>query len=341
VRRIFGSLFVAMVLFARGASAGEGELALRYEPTEGCPSRAEFEALVLARTRHVRFTDGASRRSLVTLAHAKRGFVGSLTLEGAPGRAMREIEAPTCPQLADAMSLVVALAVDPEALLTPEAPATPPAPPASPAPPAPPASVPEPIPEPSAVLSAPSPEPAPILPPPVSRHGFSLGAAVALETDIAPDPVMGVALRAEYEVASSSWVAPSFGVELAGAASNLIEAAPAVAVRFATVRLDACPARALLGATGVTLRACGAAALGVLDARGVGAPKPEDALRGWVDAEIELRARWDARRWFLGIDGGPVLPVTRPKFVFELPYQFVYEVPQVCVRTELFAGVRF
>jgi hypothetical protein len=114
-----------------------------------------------------------------------------------------------------------------------------------------------------------------------------------------------------------------------------------VAVWFATARVDAGPARAVLGATGATLRGCGAAAVGVLDARGVGAPRPETALRGWVDAELELRARWDARPWFVGIDGGPVVPVTRPKFVFELPYHFVYEVSQVCVRTELFAGLRF
>jgi hypothetical protein len=164
---------------------------------------------------------------------------------------------------------------------------------------------------------------------------------VELETDVAPDPVTGLALRAEYEVASASWLAPSFGVELAGGASNLIEGASDVAVWLATVRLDACPARALLGGTGVTLRACGAAAFGLLDARGVGAPSPETALRGWVDAELGLRARWEARGWFLGMEGGPVVPIVRPKFVFLQPYHFVYEVPLVGALTALFAGVRF
>jgi hypothetical protein len=344
VRRISVPSFVALALFAPGASAAGSELALRYDAPDGCPSRAEFEALVLARTRQIRFADRASRQSSVVLAPAKGSFKGTFALEAPAGRAVREIEAPTCSQAADAMSLVVALAFDPEAVVATGM---------SPAPPA----LPAPVPDPGAELAALSPEPPqvasayedgsahrPALPPQAaaaSPQAFTVGVAVELETAVAPDPVTGIALRAEYEVASSSWLAPSFGVELGGAASNVIEGASGVAVWFATVRFDACPARALLGGTGVTLRACAATALGLLDARGVGAPNPETAVRPWVDAELGLRARWEARRWFVGIDGGPIVPVTRPKFVFLQPYHFVYEVPQVGVLASLFAGVRF
>jgi hypothetical protein len=270
---------------------------------------------------------------------------------------VRQIEARTCSQAADAMSLVLALAVDPEGVVASGAQAVgtaAPALPASPAPapdpgPAPAMLSPEPSPAPPAALLLPAPDPAKVVsaqeaaPPPAtaSPHGFSLGAAVELETAVAPEPVAGVALRAEYEVASSSWLAPSFGAAFAGAASNVVEGAPDVAVRFATIRLDACPARVLLGGTGVTVRACGATAFGLLEARGVGAPNPETATRGWVDAELGVRVRWEARRWFVGLDGGAAAPITRPKFVFLKPYQFVYEVPPIGALTALIAGVRF
>jgi hypothetical protein len=362
---LFAFLLFALVLLARSAPADEGDLALRYEAAaEGCPSRGEFAALVLARTPHVRLTDDAARRWSVVLERRKGVFRGAFAVDGPGGRATREIEASTCTQLADAMSLVVALAVDPEAVLTPGLPPTAPqaSDPEAPRGPAPPAPVADPVaalavssselsPEPS-TAAAPAPallaHEAPSANGPVSPRTtatpsprrIAVGIAVELETDVAPEPVTGVALRAEYEMASSSWLAPSFGAELAGAASNVIEGAPEVAVWFATLRLDVCPARAALGRTGVTVRACGAAAFGVVAARGVGAPNPDTAVRGWVDADLGLRARWEASRWFLGIEGGPVVPVTVPKFVFEQPYRFVYEA-QVGVRTALFAGVRF
>jgi hypothetical protein len=354
VRRTPGSLFVALALFTRGASADGGELALSYEAADGCPSRAEFEALVLARTRHIRFTDQAPRRSSVVLSPARGSVRGIFALEAPAGRAVRQIEARTCSQAADAMSLVVALAVDPEGVAASAVKAVQLAAPALPASPAPdpgPALVelsPEPSSAPPAAPALLAPEPPKVVsaqeaaaPAAVSPHGFSLGAAVEVETALAPQPVAGVALRGEYEVASSSWLAPSFGAELAGAASNVVEGAPDVAVWFATMRLDACPARVRLGGTGLTLRACGATAFGLLEARGVGAPNPETAVRGWVDAELRLRARWEGHRWFVGFDGGAVAPITRPKFVFLKPYQFVYEASQVGVLTALFAGVRF
>jgi hypothetical protein len=288
----------------------------------------------------------------VVVVRKDSGFAGTFALVGPAGRALRTIEAPTCAQLTDAMSLVAALAVDPEASLASgeppastldaaEVPAAPsPSPGRVPAPPVPP----PPAPSTPAQLPPPPAASEPASPPLAvsTRNRFELGAAIELMTAIAPEVVTGFGLRADYEPRSSpaSWLAPSFGAELAGAASNVFQPAPALVVSLVTVRLDACPLRVPLGAA-LSLRACGAVGLALLVARGVGAPTAETAVRPWVDAEGWLRVRWEDRRWFVGLDGGPLVPITRPTFVFLNPHTVVYEVRAAGVLTALSAGMRF
>jgi hypothetical protein len=114
-----------------------------------------------------------------------------------------------------------------------------------------------------------------------------------------------------------------------------------VKVWLAIARLDGCPFRLPTGSTGVSLRACGELAFALLYAEGIGAPNPGSAVRPWVDAELRVRARWDSPRWFAGVDVGPLMPLTRPTFVFLQPRIVVYEVPAVGVVGSLGAGTHF
>jgi hypothetical protein len=162
-------------------------------------------------------------------------------------------------------------------------------------------------------------------------------------------------VRAEFESPSPALLSPSFGAEIAWATSGLIERATGVRVSLAIARFDACPLRVTFGATGLSLRPCGALAGALLYAEGVGAPTPQRAFRPWVDAELWLRTRWDGTspapagawskperpRWFFAFDVGLVVPVTRPTFVFLLPRVVVHEVPPAGAMAALGAGSRF
>jgi len=98
--------------------AGEEPAAFQlvYTASAGCPNEADFVSRVTARTQHARLAKpGEDRRTFVVSLQAEgRRTKGSLTLEGPGGRTeTREIVAETCEQAARAMSLIMALALDP------------------------------------------------------------------------------------------------------------------------------------------------------------------------------------------------------------------------------------
>lgn len=104
-----------------GSAVGRTEAAstafqLVYTASDGCPSEADFIALVVARTHHARLArPGEDRRTFVVSLRAEgRRTRGSLALQGPGGTTeTREIVAESCEQAARAVSLIVALALDP------------------------------------------------------------------------------------------------------------------------------------------------------------------------------------------------------------------------------------
>jgi hypothetical protein len=334
---------LSFLAFAPRAGAEERALALRYEAPDGCPARAAFETLVLARTRRVRFDDTSARHASVAIAFEDDRYVGALEIEAREGardgarRARRTVEAPTCSQLAEAVALVAALAIDPEATTEP-IPTPPPAPDPPPDPTFAPAIAPKPAPPPAAADST-APRSSAARSPP-ARSRWAIGGGLRFDGIGAPDPIVAIAGRGEYQIVTSSLFSPSFGAEVAAGTSDLLGHGRGVDVSFALVRLDACPAKIAIAVTGVALRACGGAALGLFRAVGVGVSTPETALRPWLDAEARLRTRWERSHWFVGFDVGPTFPITRPTFVFLQPRRVVYQTPAIGLAAAFTLGMQ-
>ena len=197
-----------------------------------CASRADVLALVARRSTRIRFVDGAAAGGgpalRVTLDATPAGAVaGALTVEWPDGtRADRRLTAPTCAETADAVALVIVLALDPAAAAR-EPPAAPsPARPstqrprAAPAPssaPSPPASQAPPVDAPASEPSPPERERVPA-PPPAPDETTSRPPAAPPESPPPTVPAPDVAV----EVAAAAPPIPPVYRSAVGAAARVI-----------------------------------------------------------------------------------------------------------------------
>lgn len=114
---------VALLTFHLGnarraiAQSVEEPIRLSYRALPSCPSREEFLGKLRerARVREAKPEEPA-RHFEVTIEGSRRGFSGHLVIYGAEGKSARQLEAPTCAELARALTLVARLAVDPSAI---------------------------------------------------------------------------------------------------------------------------------------------------------------------------------------------------------------------------------
>src|SRR5579871_4186983 len=130
---------VGAPLAAQAAPADEHAIRLEYAAHDGCPDALGFFWYVRARTQHLRLAAEGEPADLakITIVRNAERSVGTLELPPFEGRPFsREVEAPTCADVVLALSLVVALAYDPDATTTfPSTVTAPPAPEAAPIPP--------------------------------------------------------------------------------------------------------------------------------------------------------------------------------------------------------------
>jgi len=94
------------------ARADEEVVELRYTAPPGCPERDGVEAAIRARTPNVRLAAPARRVFAITIEAVPEGFHGTLVVDRV---ADKELSAPRCDDLATALALVTALAIDPAA----------------------------------------------------------------------------------------------------------------------------------------------------------------------------------------------------------------------------------
>jgi hypothetical protein len=113
---------IAVVAVTGVARAGGDEAAperedveLRYSAPPECPDRAALEAAIAERAPAARFVAGAARVFAVTVTTSAEGFAGELSVAGDDGPAARNLTAARCDDLAGALALIVALAIDPSA----------------------------------------------------------------------------------------------------------------------------------------------------------------------------------------------------------------------------------
>ena len=112
---------VALAWLAPSAAKAEGAtLAARYTAPASCPDGSAFVREVAARTTKVVVSIAPDEaETTVAIETDTEGYVGKLTIAGA---APREVHASTCEETTAALSFVLALAYDPDAIASPAAP---------------------------------------------------------------------------------------------------------------------------------------------------------------------------------------------------------------------------
>jgi hypothetical protein len=116
-----GAIFSLTATEARAQSdapSDEGNMGLSFSAPQSCQDRSAFISRVQAYTSKAHFTDDAAGR-LFAVSIAEAGpeqLIGNLEIVSASERATRTVSGKTCPELLDALALMTALAIDPDAL---------------------------------------------------------------------------------------------------------------------------------------------------------------------------------------------------------------------------------
>ncbi len=325
---------------------------LEYAAPGNCPTAQDFAASVKGRTAQAELTDDEALAAValhVTVRPTGSSYAGHMDMVAHPGAtSARDVEDLRCADVVDALALVTALAVDPNAT-SPRA-APPPAaskadtpPPVAPAPepppvPPPPPAPPPPIAAPSAAPSAPSAGP-PARQREPRRWHLGVGASAALLGDVAPDVMLGGAGYVELGASGGGAFRPSVRVSLLAATNGAFEAR-AAAFTLLSAQVDGCPVR--LGGDVLSLRPCAAVQVGDLLAAGIDVASPIHAADPWFALGLLARARWAPWRAgpFLEVEGGVEVPITRPTFEFDAPVVVVHQ-PGTAPCASLGAGVPF
>lgn len=333
-------LVLAALLVATNARAdGTEPIRIQVSAPDGCPGADAFTAEVGARTARARVAapGEAARSFTVTIVLAGKKAHGTLVIEdpqGAGGH--REVSGESCAEVASALALVTALAIDPRAstaarvpIRPPPPPPPPPLPPAPRTPPAP--RAPEPPPPWTALpWWGPVGPPLPAFPmnPSTARWRLATALRAGATSAIAPglvptfsgaieiarlDGVLSPALRLSYLQADSGYAPVGGGPQRA---------------RFTLVagRVEICPIRlAIFGA--ISAAPCALFEAGALAAVGLSPFAPTAASRPWAAPGLLGRVQIDVfGDAMVEIDGGALFPVVRDTFYFA-PSLTAHEVP--------------
>ena len=295
-----------------------------YRSSEGCPDGSAFVERLHGAAEGAKLATAGDRIDFVVTLGLKAGHAfGQLERQTAEGRvAVRELEAPQCEEVADAVALTLTLALEPHAAqvgaspeATTAAAATTSAQPAQPNPTsAAPGEVPR-------ASNATAPNPVAHTPAPTStkaapqgaRHTrrWLAGADATFYKGSLPDPLLGARLFVELG-ADAPWHGSSARVG-GFFMQRARETNPDVDLLIAGGRLDACPL-ALFGPV-VELRPCVALELGWERARGTSSTGVSDAAL-WAAGSASARIAWHASR-IVGVEAelGVSVPFTRYELV--------------------------
>jgi hypothetical protein len=260
----------------------------------------------------------------------------------------RRVQAETCDEVADALALVVALAIDPRAPLAPPMPlstsheGSSPAADAGVAPP-----VASPIPRQTVPLDRPPitqsavEDARPRSPPDRrSQKALSAGLDAALDLGVSPVPLFGPSLNVGWQSTNLALFSPSLRLAFDRAVSGTISVPNGTAAFTWTVgRLDACPVARVLHR--LRLTACLRIEAGTLEVAGGDIIAPQTKLRLWLATGALARGEWTfLEPLFVNIEAGGNIRATNDRFLF-LPDTTVYRVPLVGVSAAGGLGAHF
>jgi hypothetical protein len=338
--RVVAGVVVSGVSLAAEPAPTPHSVALEYQAADGCPDAAFFAREVRSRTSQVAFTQGSevSRSFKVVVQSTPGSYSGFLGVADARGPlSERRFEAAKCEDVIVALALVAALAVDPNASAAPADSAK-----AEEATPAKRSEVGEPA----------KPAPAPVAgpqifdrrPPPARARPWiwSSGPAIGVLTATTTAPLLSIGWSVEVEEKRSGFAPGARLMPFFAETGTTGPSGDSAEFRLIAARAEGC-ALALPLSRGVRVRPCLGVDTGVLQARGVGAERPRSNEAFWLSVVLDLRLQLTVmNRFFVEVAGGPVIPVTRPTFVFERPLLVVHEVPWLAAHAGLAAaGTQF
>lgn len=309
-------LSIVFLPFEAGATPSEGPRFGYQAPVE-CPTGADFAAQVAARTSSFRAPSSPFALT-VAIEPDAHGLVGRVTFARAEQSTVRELRAARCNELVQALTLIVAILIDPQASVTPT---------------------------PTDENLAPSvqlpPAAAPARPPPPTPIWFIAGPEVALDTAVTREAAVVGRLffgigRGDHSLALSS-------ARLSFSRVSAHESSPVSSYRAEfvreTARLDGCLLR--LRAGGLAFEPCPFIELGRLRAIGIHSTGSATRNQLWSSLGLVLRPTWTfSRRLVLGAGIGVQLPLGRYRFSFTGEPE-VTHTPVVGFEASFGLGVRF
>jgi hypothetical protein len=323
LRRV--SLAMAALLWLAGAPparADEEVVELQYVAPSGCPARDRVEAAIRARTPNVRLAAQARRVFAITIEAAADGFHGTLVVDRI---ADKELSAPRCDDLATALALVTALAIDPtaSALARPTSPGTGGTGGAG-----------------EAVEAVEAGGPAE-----AGERAWSFEADLdgMVEAGVSPGALFAAVIEGRATVRRT------YQLELAAIAGRDSTARDGAQAQFTwlAARLGGCrrwlpwSGSGRRGRWGMTAGACGNFEVGAVRARGEMIVNQRDLTRLWLAAGVHASAQVPlGSRIFGQLQLGASLPLVRDRYLFA-PNVEVHETPSVTGWLVLGVGVRF
>ena len=303
---------------------------LEYWAEGQCPDAVEFARQIQTRAPRLRpaESDEPALGFYAELVDRRGSATGRLTARSSDGReVVREVRGPTCDDVATALALIAALAADPAQ------PAEAPARAAKPAPP--PRAEPEPGAEPS--------EPVLLMPPdPTQRWTFGVGAGLAFDSSIAPNPGYGLSIAFDAEGKGGSAWRPLFGLSAnRAAAPNTETRAGNASFTWLAFRMAACPLR-WPEETPLFMRPCAFVDAGMLGGDVALGPDRQDESKTWfaLGAFGRVEALVDEVVSFQ-LDGGVTVPLKRDSFSAGSDSQSAFQVPSSGLLGRIALSYRF
>jgi hypothetical protein len=350
VRRGFAAVGLVLLLVDRRASAEESHaFRVAYDAPPGCPSAENFSAAIQSSSAKARSaaTGEPAIELLAFVTHQDGGFLGVLRIRRPDGtETTRAVPALTCGEAASAMTLIAAIAVDPDAAIAVASARDDGS-----------AAAETKAEEPKVEVKPATPATAPVDPAedrapdretrlPVHEHSWwfgtsgSAGIVGAMAPQLTPDFGIGATAGTTRKSLVTPWIRLS-GHFAESAASQTPEGT-AHFERLAA-RLTGCPiaVRVALYLSPLVLRPCLLFEAGRLEASGSNTPHQKDVPITWSALGATVRGEFLlVGPLSLGMELGALLPMTHDKFYFDPKQETVYQVGYLGFLGSLELGVR-
>ena len=318
---------MALSVLAALASTDATGVRIELDAPADCATAEGFYEKVRSRTERVRpVVEGeAGVRVVVRITRVGAKAHGELRVIGESGESdTRRVDGSTCTEVVEALSLTVALAVDPTARLVPPGASSSPSSgdttargPAVAATPA----------ERDAPQPEPEPEP-PTEPEPRERAlETRLGVKILAMNQVTPYVSFGGGGSLRFVM---PWgAATSFGIAVVHVQNDLFSTADNASIRSTLVELSACPKR-FLDPSVFTLEPCITGLGGTLAASGRDVASSSDVSRSYFALGGKLiGAAALGKGWAVELEAGMAVPLARRRFVILEPRRQVGETPSI------------